>query len=157
MTRTWSHATSWPNDVWKTKTKARATHTNSAHGTYREAVTGHDGDVLAERDERRVAGPEELLVGRALVELPDEEDHGGTGVLLTQDGELGVEAGPNLEERAKPAEDLSSAHRRSRDAREDLQQRALPRAVGADDAEHFAALDFERHVAERPELGAGLH
>ena len=45
------------------------------------------------------------------------------------------------------------AGRRLGDAGEDLQQRRLPRAVAADDADDLAALDLEGDVAQRPEIG----
>ena len=37
--------------------------------------------------------------------------------------------------------------------RQNLQQRALAGTVAADDADHFAALDFERDVLQRPDCG----
>src|SRR3982074_904517 len=43
--------------------------------------------------------------------------------------------------------------RRLRAAGEDLEQRRLAGAVAADDADHFAPPDLERHVVERPEIG----
>ncbi len=39
------------------------------------------------------------------------------------------------------------------DAGEDLEQRALPCPVAADDADHFSALDLERDVFQCPDLG----
>ena len=38
------------------------------------------------------------------------------------------------------------------DARENLQQRALARAVAPDDAHDLAVLDLERHVLQRPDF-----
>ena len=48
---------------------------------------------------------------------------------------------------------VGPAGRRLGDAGEDLQQRALSRAVAADDADHLAALDLEGDIAEGPEIG----
>ena len=41
------------------------------------------------------------------------------------------------------------------DAAENLQQRALPGTVPADDADDFAAIDLEGDVFERPEFFGG--
>lgn len=65
--------------------------------------------------------------------------------------ELGVEAGPDLDERGEAAVDRDAAAGRRGDAGQQLQQRALARAVRADDAERGAARHVERHVAQRPE------
>src|SRR5262249_33920200 len=40
---------------------------------------------------------------------------------------------------------------------ENLEQRALARAVAADDADHLARMNLERHVAERPERARGQY
>ena len=48
---------------------------------------------------------------------------------------------------------VGPAGRRLGDAGEDLQQRALPRAVAADDADHLATLDLEGDILQRPEVG----
>ena len=42
------------------------------------------------------------------------------------------------------------------DRDEDLEQRALARAVAADDADDLALLDLERDVSQRPELRGWL-
>jgi hypothetical protein len=39
------------------------------------------------------------------------------------------------------------------DTREDFEQGALPCPVATDDADHFSALDFERNVIQRPDVG----
>ena len=66
-------------------------------------------------------------------------------------GQLGVEAGADLEQRADAAGDLGPAGGRLGDARQDLEQRALAGAVAADDPDHLARTDLERDVAQRPD------
>jgi hypothetical protein len=58
-------------------------------------------------------------------------------------GELGVKAGADFEQAGDAAFDLDLAGSGGGDARQDLEQGALARAVAADDAEHFALLDLE--------------
>jgi hypothetical protein len=67
-------------------------------------------------------------------------------------GQLRVEAGADLEQRADPPAQLGAALRRLGDPREQLQERALAGAVRADQAEHLALLHLERDVAERPDV-----
>ena len=67
-------------------------------------------------------------------------------------GQLGMEAGADLEQAGHPALDRDPPLGRLGDARQDLEQRRLARAVVADDADHLAALDLEIDVAQRPEL-----
>ena len=67
-------------------------------------------------------------------------------------GQLRVEAGADLEQRADPAGHLGPAGARLGDPREDLQQRALAGAVVADQADDFAVRrSSKRDVAQRPE------
>jgi hypothetical protein len=66
--------------------------------------------------------------------------------------ELRVEAAAQFEQGRDPARHDHLALGRTQRAREDLQERALPRAVPADDADRLAPSDPERDVAERPEL-----
>ncbi len=66
--------------------------------------------------------------------------------------ELGMEAGPDLEQAAHAAADLDAAARGRRDPRQHLEERRLARAVPTDDSEHLALLDVERDVPERPDL-----
>ena len=66
-------------------------------------------------------------------------------------GQLGMEAGPRLEQAANPPQPRSRPVV-GRVTREDLQQRALAGAVAADHADDVAALDFELDPAQRPEL-----
>ncbi len=58
-------------------------------------------------------------------------------------GELGMEACSDLEQAADAAANLDAPRGRRRDAGEDLEQRRLPGAVPADDAEHLALLHLE--------------
>ncbi len=66
-------------------------------------------------------------------------------------GELPVEARPHFEQRPHPAADPRLPFRGFGDAGKDLEERALSRAVASDDAEDFAAADFEGDVAQRPD------
>jgi hypothetical protein len=67
-------------------------------------------------------------------------------------GQLGMEAGPELEQAADPPPAAQRADRRARYPREDLQQRALACTVAADHADDVAAHDLEFDSAQRPEL-----
>ena len=67
-------------------------------------------------------------------------------------GQVGMEAGGHLDERADAAPESRTAARRPQNAGQQLQGRGLAGAVRADDAERLAALHLERHVAHRPEL-----
>ena len=67
-------------------------------------------------------------------------------------GELGMEAGAHLEQAPDAPADLGAPARRRRDPREDLEERRLPGAVLADDAEHLAFRQLERDVPQRPDL-----
>ena len=84
---------------------------------------------------------------------PLHPEHGAVEEDVLAAGELGVEAGPDLEQAAR--RDRGSRRARSvgvRDAREDLEQRRLPRAVPPDDAEHLAFAELEGDVLQRPDL-----
>ncbi len=67
-------------------------------------------------------------------------------------GELGMEAGADLQQRPNAAADLRAPLRRLRDPREDLEERRLAGAVAADDPHNLALLDLERNVLERPDM-----
>src|SRR5207253_1510665 len=71
-------------------------------------------------------------------------------------GELGIEAGAELEERGDAAAHLDAAGGRPKGAGDELEQRALAAAVAADDAERGAARELEGDVADRPELAVVL-
>ena len=70
-------------------------------------------------------------------------------------GQLGVEPGAQLQQRRHAAAHADPARGRAQHAGDHLQQRALARAVVADDAEHLAAPHVEGHAAQRPELVVG--
>src|SRR5262245_27932649 len=63
-----------------------------------------------------------------------------------------MEARADLEQRPDPAAHGGAADRRPRDPRKNLEQGALTRTVGPDQAERLAVRHFERYVAECPEL-----
>src|SRR4029079_8657989 len=67
---------------------------------------------------------------------------------------IGVEAGPDFEERRGPAAPHRLAAGRFGDARENFQQGRFASAVLADQAHHFSALDRERQIAQRPKIAA---
>ena len=65
--------------------------------------------------------------------------------------EIDVKAGADFEQRADPPADLGPAFGRHRDARQELEQRALPRAVATDDPGDLSGHDLEVDVAQGPE------
>ena len=65
--------------------------------------------------------------------------------------QIGMKAGADLEQRADPAIQVGEAFVGIGDARQDLQQRALARAVAADDADDGAGFHFEGDVFQGPE------
>jgi hypothetical protein len=65
--------------------------------------------------------------------------------------QLRMKARPHLEQRADAAGDLGPPGRRFGDAGQDLQQRALAGAVVANQPDHVAVANFERHVAQCPQ------
>ena len=106
--------------------------------------------------DRRVDEPVDLGERDDLVELASDlaaahaEDR-AVEVDVLPAGQLGVEAGADLQQAADPAR----GSRRGRSVgsvirREDLQQRALAGAVAADDADHLARLHLEARVLEGP-------
>jgi len=62
-----------------------------------------------------------------------------------------MEARAHLEQGPHPAVDNRSALGRFGNPREDLEQRALPRPVGANQADDLPLLDLEGHILQRPE------
>ena len=68
-----------------------------------------------------------------------------------------MEAGSDLEQAADAAADPHPAGAGLGDPAQDLEQRALPRAVAPDDADRLAGLDVEVDVFERPEPLRGSH
>ena len=87
---------------------------------------------------------------RSISRPPHAEDRAVQEDVLAA-GQLGVEAGADLEQRP----DAAAQHRPARsvgggDPREDLQQRALAGAVAADDADHLALLRPRRRRRAAP-------
>jgi len=115
----------------------------------------HPGRVVLDRrlDEGSDAGEVddlvELLVDLRL--LHAEERPAQIHVFAPR--ELGVKAGADLEQRRHASPDLRPPFGRVRDAGEDLEQRALARAVQANDPEDLAMGNIERYIPERPEMG----
>ena len=68
-------------------------------------------------------------------------------------GEVGVEAGAELEQRADPSADGDAALGRLDDPGDQAQQRRLAGAVPADEPHGLARLDRERDVLERDHVG----
>ena len=66
-------------------------------------------------------------------------------------GELGMEAGADLQQAGNTPMDVDLAGRGPGDPREDLQQCALAGSVAADDADHLARTDVKIHVLDGPE------
>ena len=67
-------------------------------------------------------------------------------------GQLLVEPGADLQQASDAAVEHDFAFGHLGDARQNLQQRALSRAVAADQAKHLAAVHVEGDVPQRPEL-----
>jgi hypothetical protein len=91
----------------------------------------------------------DLALGQAQHHPVDEH------VLAT--GDLGVEAGAELDERGHAPGHAHDTGGRLADARDQLQHRALAGAVSADDAERPAGSHVERHAVERLEHFIGSH
>ena len=79
---------------------------------------------------------------------------GGVEEHVLASGQLRVEPDAELDHRRDPrvARDQQPAAGRPVDRGDQLQERALARAVAADQADRFAAVDLQRDVLERPEL-----
>ena len=93
--------------------------------------------------DRRVEEALDLGEGDDLVELGVDlglahAEDGAVQEHVLAAGQLGMEAGADLEERAHAAQDLDAPFGGLRDAREDLQERALAGAVAPDDADRLA-------------------
>src|SRR5919106_3487306 len=116
---------------------------------------GHPGRVRADRPVDRVlelGEGDDLVEALADVRAAQALDRAvQVNVLAT--GEVGVEAGAELEQRSDPALGADAARRRLDDPRDDPKQGRLPRAVPADEADRLAARDVHRDVAERPDVG----
>ena len=111
------------------------------HGHVDEPLQLGEGDDVVEAAGDEVAGD--------AVERGVQED-----VLAA--GEIGAEAGAELEQRRDAPAGGDGAFVRFEDAGDDLEERALAAAVRADQAEGLAAGDLQGHVAQGPEGLAGL-
>ena len=75
------------------------------------------------------------------------------GVLAA--GQFRVKAGAHFQEAADAAMNFRAANRGLRDAGKNFQQGGFSRAVAADQAHDFALAQFERNVAQGPEIRHG--
>src|SRR5262249_4419567 len=103
-------------------------------------------------DERADVGELDDLVEAALDLAPFHVEDRAVEEDVLPPGELGVEAGADLEQRSNPATQLHLALRRRGDPGEDLEQGALAGSVVADHAQRLPAMDLEVDVAKGPEL-----
>ncbi len=106
--------------------------------------------------DRRVEEALDLAEGDDLVELgphlgPRHAEDRAVEVDVLPAGKLGVEAGADFQQAADAAVEFDVAGRGLGDAGKDLEQRALARAVSADDADDFALFDLEADVLQGPE------
>src|SRR5229473_8357949 len=83
---------------------------------------------------------------------PGHAENDAAHVDILAAGEVGVKAGADLQKRRQAAVKLGRAGARAHDARENLEQRALARAIAADDADDLAVRNLERDIVERAEL-----
>ena len=67
-----------------------------------------------------------------------------------------MKAGADLEQAGDTSPEHHPAAGRFGDAAEDFEKRALSSAVAADYAQHFAALDLEADILERPKFLDGF-
>src|ERR1700758_4130773 len=76
--------------------------------------------------------------------LPAHSQNGTTQEGILAPGQLGVKPRPDLEQGADPSANLRPACGRLSDARKNLEQGGLSRAVAADQSQYFAFLYFQR-------------
>ena len=114
---------------------------------------GHPGRVALDRhvDELLDLGEGDNLVEPGLYLLLPHAQHRAVEVDVLAAGQVGVERGADLEQRAHAPRQLDAPTSRAGDAGQYLDERALARPVAADDADDLAARDLERHVIECPE------
>ena len=63
-----------------------------------------------------------------------------------------MKARPDFQERRDSAARTDRARRRRSDAREEFEERRLPRAIPPDDAHYIALFHFEVDVLQRPDI-----
>src|SRR5690606_33713315 len=102
---------------------------------------------------RRLEELLDLAEGDDLVELEGDllaahAQDGPVEVDVLAPGQLGVEAGADLQQGTDAAVDLGPAAGGFGDLRQDFEQRALAGPVAADDAHDLAAFHLERNVLE---------
>src|SRR5437016_623661 len=66
--------------------------------------------------------------------------------------QIGVKTGSHLDQGAETAIDPHEARVGTKDARQDLEERALTRTVGTNDAHDFAAAELKVNVLQSPEF-----
>ena len=86
---------------------------------------------------------------------PGQAEHDAVDEDVLAAGDFRVKAGAELDEGGDPPVDRDRAGRRFRDAGNDLERRALPGSVPADDAVGDALRYRERHVGQRRERFVG--
>ena len=109
-----------------------------------------DGRIHKLLDLGKVDDLVELAVDLGLLHAED----GAVEIDVLAPGELGMEAGADLQQAADAALDLDLAAGGGGDARQDFEQGALAGAVAADDAKDLALADLEADVAQGPQLAA---
>ncbi len=121
-----------------------------------------DGEGEARVHAGRIAlhgGVDEALharEGHDLVELPRDlgSPHPENGAVerdVLAPCQFRVKSGADLEQRSDTADDGRVPLRGLGDAREDLQERALARAIAPDDAERLTLVELEGDVVEHPD------
>src|SRR5262249_35103932 len=81
-----------------------------------------------------------------------EPEDGAVEINVLASCEVGMEACAELEERADSTAHRNAARGRLDDRRDDAEQRALARAVAADEGERAPGRDRERDIAQRPHI-----
>src|SRR5687768_247588 len=99
-------------------------------------------------------GGEALDLGQTAADFRDgQSDHRAEHLDVLAAGEFGVKTGAELQQRRDASSHGDPSARLPDDPRDDLQERALPGTVDADEPECFAALDPHRHAAQRLKIG----
>src|SRR5690349_23665841 len=93
---------------------------------------------------------DDLVEFRGDLRAPHAEDRATQEHVLAP-GQIRMEPCPDFQQRTHSALEIDVAGRWLDDARQDLEQRALARAVAPDDADDVAVRDVERDIAQRPE------
>ena len=91
-------------------------------------------------------------LGELAIDLPfSHSEDGAVEVNVFASGQLGMKTRAHFQKGSDAPVNLCMAFRWFRDARENLQQRALPCSVAADYPNHVAVLDFEGNIVESPD------